>query len=79
MPFVIRTDKLSSPHYWAGVTPGNVGLVIAISPMVYNAWAIDDRAEAEKVIKQHLGDDWTISEISRVQTSKSLRQPRKRK
>lgn len=75
MAFVIRTDKLSSPHYWAGVTHGNVGIVHAISPSVWNAWPIDDRTEAERILKS-LGDDWTISEVSAPKATRSLRRTR---
>lgn len=72
MAFVIRTDKLSSPHYWAGFAEGNMGLMLIISPVVFNARHLNDRPEAEKIV-QHLGADWTISEVSAPKMSRSLR------
>lgn len=63
--FVIRTDKLSRPHYWAGVAKGNVGMSSAITTSIFDAWFFDDRAEAERLLKNlSLEADFTISEVS---------------
>lgn len=71
MAYVIRTDKLSSPHYWAGFAEGSMGLMPIISSMIFDARHLDNRPEAERIV-EHLGADWTISETSGLKMSRSL-------
>lgn len=75
MPFVIRTDKLSKPFYFAGVVPGAIGFSLAISPVIFNAHHFDSRKEAEGLIETPLGPDWTISPVEAGMT-RNLRRKR---
>lgn len=78
--FVVRTDKLSSPQYFAGVLPGRVlGITnnVVLTPIPMEAWAFADRAEAEELIRdlQRDGDDdWFISELLGSGMSRGLKQ-----
>lgn len=65
MSYVLRTDKLSKPHYFVGLVEGEFfGTVTGISPIVFNAMEFDTDAEAIAAIEEcDLGSDWTVSEV----------------
>ena len=65
MPYVLRTDKLSSPHYFAGTMDRTMSLCICIAPVIFDAWFFEDRQEAEDVLSE-IGDDWIVSETSPI-------------
>lgn len=64
MSYVIRCDKLERPVYFCALAVVGVGFGVIYSDIIMNAWGFDDRAEAERLIAEALGSDWTVSEIS---------------
>ncbi len=64
MQYVIRTDKLSKPHYFAGAFDTGMGHGISLSPHIFGAWYFDTKKEATDLIKQIGPDDYTVSEVT---------------
>lgn len=61
--FVLRTDKMSTPHYFSGAFEANFGEGICLSPLSLNAYFFDTQEEAEDA-KETLGpEDFVISTV----------------
>ena len=77
MSFVVRTDKLGDPRYFAGAielrVTGALGVIICQTP--FDAVVFEDRQEPEELIANALSDCWTVSEID-VGSSPNLRRKR---
>lgn len=76
MPFVIRTEALNTPLYFAGTIDDGFSPSIALTQIIMNAWVFDGRDEAETLIGNLPGDTWTISEVS-FGASGNLKKPAK--
>lgn len=81
MSFVIRTDKMSEPMYFVGYVKGDIlgTLCTVVSSIIFEAARIHDRAEADRVVAEDLGADWTVSEIVEEGASANLKPSRRRK
>ena len=76
MGYVIRTDALGEARYFAGAHEAPFQPGIEITAFLMNAWFFSDKAEAETLIDEDLGDAWYISEVSHG-VSGNLKKPAK--
>jgi hypothetical protein len=63
MQYVLRTDKLSSPKYFAGTCEATFGFDIILTANIFEAFYFDDEAEALGLIEEIGPDDYTVSEV----------------
>tara|TARA_R110000851_G_scaffold308778_1_gene467861 strand:- start:7015 stop:7251 length:237 start_codon:yes stop_codon:yes gene_type:complete len=72
--FVLRTDKLSTPHYFVGATEGVMFHTTHISQSIFEAMEFEQRDGAEQaIIELDFDDDFTISEVGTPEVSDSLK------
>lgn len=76
MPYVVRTDALHAPLYFAGALEGFFKPSIVLTEIIMNAWVFQTREEAEKLRSEELGDAWSITEVS-FGASGNLKKPGK--
>jgi hypothetical protein len=76
MPYVIRTEALKTPMYFAGTVDSTFSPSVALNEIIMNAWVFDDRDEAEALIENLPGDSWSVSEVS-FGASGNLKKPAK--
>ncbi len=62
--YVVRTDKLERPHYFAGAFDTGMGHGISLSPNIFGAWHFDTKREANDVIAEIGPNDYTVSSVS---------------
>lgn len=62
--YVLRTDKMSVPHYFAGISDQvTVGLGTTLTTLIFAAWQFATREDAEEARREcGLADDFTISD-----------------
>ena len=62
--YVLRTDKLSAPYYFAGVSDQvTFGLGTTLTPLIFAAWQFATREDAEEARREcGLAHDFTISD-----------------
>jgi len=72
MSYILRTDKLSKPHYFAGALDAEISPTPVITSVIFNAWGMKTEDEANDVRKLLGEDDWTISQVSDVGFSQNL-------
>ena len=74
--FVLRTDKLGAPHYFAGLVGMQLGHGITLTTIPFMALDFATRAEAEECITDIGAADWlTISELGPFHASANLATP----
>lgn len=72
--YVLRTDKMTDPHYFAGGVETSFGMAVGICRTVFQAYEFTTRKDAKQCIKEcGLNEaDWSISECGQVGVSDSL-------
>lgn len=62
--YVLRTDKLSAPHYFGGAVELGIKPGIVITDLIFNAYQFASRADAEEAKADCGLPDFEISECS---------------
>jgi hypothetical protein len=78
MGYVIRTDALGKPMYFAGGVDAFLKPNLVLTDVLMNAWFFDQQDEAQRLIDDELGDGWSISTVSHG-VSPNLQKPKKPK
>lgn len=72
MSFVVKTEKLTPPAWFAGMVDGNIGQLVCIARNPFDAWQFRTEREAKRCRKE-LGADWIITELSGFGMSDNLK------
>lgn len=63
MQFVIKTNKLSKPQYFAGTIEVPMGFGVSLTNTIFGAYYFDNENEALEVINSIGSDDYYTSEV----------------
>lgn len=72
MSYVIRTEALGKPHWFAGSVESPFGPSVVMSPLIFNAWGFETEEEAQNLVDAVLGNVWSVAFVSDVSASQNL-------